>query len=233
VNEASSALIELHQVSRSFDSGRIKVLDAVSLTLEPGQALAITGPSGSGKSTLLNLLGGLDHPDSGHITVAGRTLSELKEDELANYRNKEVGFIFQLHHLLPQCTALENVLMPTLVPGQTETATELEKRARQYLERVGLGQRLNHRPGQLSGGERQRVAVIRSLINKPRLLLADEPTGALDQQNTLELMDVLTELNQENNGTLVVVTHAVSLAKKLASHYRLENGQLTAVEEDR
>src|SRR5262249_54855768 len=149
------------------------------------ESIAIVGPSGSGKSTLLNIIGALDRPDSGRVVLAGRDLSTLSEPELAAVRSREMGFIFQLHHLLPQCTVLENVLIPTLAiagrPGAEPRAEAPEDRARRLLKRVGLIDRLSHRPGQLSGGERQRVAVIRALINQPKLLLADEPTGALDR----------------------------------------------------
>ncbi|MDF1666532.1 MAG: ABC transporter ATP-binding protein, partial [Planctomycetota bacterium] len=181
-----TAVIELAEISRSFE-GDVNVLDKLSLSLFPGQSVAITGPSGSGKSTLLNILGGLDSPSAGAMTVEGKNLTEFNEDQLAQFRNQRVGFIFQLHHLLPQCTALENVLIPTLVPGSKRDPKENEAHARSLLERLGLGDRLGHRPGQLSGGERQRVAVARALINKPLLVLADEPTGALDQSNSDEL----------------------------------------------
>lgn len=224
-----AAVIELKDISRTFED-KVQVLQSLSLSLFAGQSIAITGPSGSGKSTLLNILGGLDSPSSGSMTVDGKNIAEFNEEQLAEYRNKKVGFVFQLHHLLPQCTALENVLLPTLVPGSEQNSDELESRAKQLLERLGLGERMDHRPGQLSGGERQRVAVARALINKPVLVLADEPTGALDQSNSDELMNLLIELNKDNQGTLVVVTHALDMAERLSEHYELQGGQLKKVE---
>lgn len=225
-----TAVIELKEICRSFE-GNVTVLDKLSLSLFSGQSVAITGPSGSGKSTLLNILGGLDKPSSGSMTVESKNLAEFNEEQLAQFRNQRVGFVFQLHHLLPQCTALENVLIPTLVPGSERDPKENQGHARSLLGRLGLGDRLDHRPGQLSGGERQRVAVARALINKPLLILADEPTGALDQSNSDELMKLLIELNEENQGTLVVVTHAADMAKQLSDHYELEQGQLKKIEE--
>lgn len=224
-----AAVIELKDISRTFEE-KVQVLQSLSLSLFAGQSIAITGPSGSGKSTLLNILGGLDSPSSGSMTVDGKNIAEFNEEQLAEYRNKKVGFVFQLHHLLPQCTALENVLLPTLVPGSEQNKDELQSRAKQLLERLGLGERFDHRPGQLSGGERQRVAVARALINKPVLVLADEPTGALDQSNSDELMNLLIELNKDNQGTLVVVTHALDMAQRLSEHYELQGGQLKKVE---
>ena len=224
-----AAVIELKDISRTFEE-KVQVLQSLSLSLFAGQSIAITGPSGSGKSTLLNILGGLDSPSSGSMTVDGKNIAEFNEEQLAEYRNKKVGFVFQLHHLLPQCTALENVLLPTLVPGSEQNKDELESRAKQLLERLGLGERMDHRPGQLSGGERQRVAVARALITKPVLVLADEPTGALDQSNSDELMNLLIELNKDNQGTLVVVTHALDMAQRLSEHYELQGGQLKKVE---
>jgi lipoprotein-releasing system ATP-binding protein len=222
---AVETLLKLSAVNRSFD-GALAVLKDIDFSLSKGQSVAITGPSGSGKSTLLNIMGGLDLPSSGTVDIAGKTLGQFSEEALAHYRNQTIGFVFQLHHLLPQCTALENVLIPTLAPDQTSTALEARQRAESLLERVGLKDRMTHRPGQLSGGERQRVAVVRALINKPGLLLADEPTGALDQQNTEELTQLLIELNNENAGAMVVVTHSLAVAKQMNEHFELCTGVL-------
>lgn len=219
-------LKNLHKTYRAPDGGdEVKVLDGVNLALAEGESVSIVGPSGSGKSTILNLLGALDRPDAGEIIVDGRHVGLLKEAELASYRNTTIGFIFQLHHLLPQCSVLENVLVPALA-GSGAASTEAERRAISLLESVGLSHRLHHRPGQLSGGERQRVAVARALINRPKLLLADEPTGALDQVSATHLIDLLVELNRTQKVTLVLVTHAPDLARRMQRIIELRQGQL-------
>ena len=214
-------LVEFTHVAKSY--GPVDVLTDINFQLAAGAAVAIVGPSGSGKSTLLNLLGALDRPTRGSVRLADRDLSQLSEDELAGIRSRQVGFIFQLHHLLPQCTVLENVLVPTLTlppnPDSRERAIEL-------LKRVGLQQRLAHRPGQLSGGECQRVAVARALINKPQLLLADEPTGSLDHANATSLGKLLLELNRQEGIALVVVTHSLELARQLPRVMELRDGKL-------
>ena len=215
-------LAELIHVEKTY--GTVEVLADVSLQLAGGEAVAITGPSGSGKSTLLNLLGALDLPTRGEVRFNGTNLSQLREVELATLRNRQIGFIFQLHHLLPQCTVLENVLIPTLTGKSTDAD---RSRAAQLLERVGLQHRLTHRPGQLSGGECQRVAVARALINQPKLLLADEPTGSLDHANATALSQLLVELNREKGVALVVVTHSLELAKQLPRVLELRGGVLT------
>ena len=223
-------LAELHNVTKSYrsDANPVPVLNGIELRIEPGETIAIVGPSGCGKSTLLNLLGALDQPDSGEIRVAGKNLKGLNADELAEYRNTTVGFIFQLHHLLPQCTVLENVLIPTLVRKDADR-TALKTRAAKLLEAVGLGHRLDHRPGQLSGGERQRAAVARALINEPKLLLADEPTGSLDRASAERLADLLVEIREREKITIVMVTHAPDLAKRMSRVLSLEDGKLSAV----
>lgn len=213
-------LLELRQVSKRYD-GQV-VLDGVDLGVAAGESVAIVGPSGSGKSTLLNLMGALDVPTSGTVLLNGRELTGLSDEELAAIRNRELGFIFQAHHLLPQLTALENVLLPVLT-GRAE------ERARALLTRVGLGERLYHRPGQLSGGESQRVAVVRALINRPQLLLADEPTGALDHATAESLADLLVQLNREEGVALVVVTHWPALAQRMSRRYELRDGRLWEV----
>jgi lipoprotein-releasing system ATP-binding protein len=193
-------------------SGPLTVLREISFTLLPGESLAIMGPSGSGKSTLLHILGTLDTPSAGRVTLEGVDPFRLRERELAAFRNRRIGFVFQDHHLLPQCNVLENVLIPTLVSGRP--AAEVERRARQLLERVGLGQRLDHRPAELSGGERQRVALARALILQPLLVLADEPTGNLDADSAVVVADLLEELHRQERNILIVVTHSAELARR-------------------
>ena len=220
-------LAELHNVTKSYhsDANPVPVLNGIELRIEPGETIAIVGPSGCGKSTLLNLLGALDRPDSGEVRFTDKDLTKLNADELAEYRNTTVGFIFQLHHLLPQCTVLENVLVPTLVrKGADRTA--LRTRAARLLEAVGLSHRLEHRPGQLSGGERQRAAVARALINGPKLLLADEPTGSLDRASAVRLTDLLAEIREREKITIVMVTHAPDLAKRMSRVLELVDGKL-------
>ena len=228
---ARSPILELDAVGKRFDApdgGEASwALRDLSLCVAAGECLAITGPSGSGKSTLLNLVGGLDRPTAGRVLVGGRDLAQLDERALAAYRRTEVGFVFQLHHLLPQCTALENVLVPTLA-GEGAKPEGAEARARRLLDRVGLGGRAGHRPAQLSGGERQRVAVVRALINGPRLLLADEPTGALDAKAAAELVRLLVELNREEGVTLIVATHAPDVASRMARGVELCDGRWSA-----
>jgi lipoprotein-releasing system ATP-binding protein len=231
-------LLEVAGVARSYPTadGAVPVLSGVDLQLPEGESVAIVGPSGSGKSTLLNIIGTLDSPDAGHVRLEGRDLTALDETARAAVRAREIGFIFQLHHLLPQCTALENVLVPTLALGGATAARRcpLEpersvERARRLLTRVGLEGRMGHRPGQLSGGERQRVAVVRALINRPRLVLADEPTGSLDRAAADDLGQLLVALNREEGVSLVVVTHAASLAARMARVLELRDGKLAPV----
>jgi len=202
----------------------LRILDGVSLELDQGDNLAILGESGSGKSTLLHILGTLDEPTSGTVQMLGRDISALSEKELAAHRNANVGFVFQQHHLLPQLSAIDNVLVPTLASGTPdETAVE---RAKELLESVGLADRMTHKPGFLSGGEQQRVAVARALIGKPTLLLADEPTGSLDAANAGALGELLLEVQQQFNAILVCVTHSEKLASLFSGSVRLENGKI-------
>jgi len=220
-------LLELANVSKTFTApegeAAVEVLHEVNLQLDAAESVAIIGPSGSGKSTLLNLMGALDRPGSGSIRLDGQDLGSLAEKELAAIRNRQIGFVFQLHHLLPQCTVLENVLIPTLTRRTTDADRE---RAGRLLERAGLKQRLNHRPGQLSGGECQRVAVVRALINRPKLLLADEPTGSLDHAAAANLGQLMLELNREEGVALVLVTHSIELARCLPRVLELRDGHL-------
>ncbi len=229
---SSDPLLRLVNVSKEFEAveggAPLEVLRGVHLEVARGEPLAVVGPSGCGKSTLLNLMGTLDRPTSGEIWLGDQNLAGLDEKQLAAIRNRQIGFIFQSHHLLPQCTVLENVLVPTLPNKEDGARDHAPERARGLLERVGLGHRLSHRPGQLSGGERQRIAVVRALINQPKLLLADEPTGALDRSSAAELGDLLVELNREEKVTLVVVTHALDLAGRMGRTLELRDGQLAS-----
>jgi ABC-type lipoprotein export system ATPase subunit len=228
----SPPLLKLTDVSKRYESPTgaesVPVLRDISLEIGRGESVAIVGPSGSGKSTLLNIMGTLDRPSRGQVLLDGRELSGLDDIQLAGVRNREIGFIFQSHHLLPQCTVLENVLVPTLANKDAALRNGAVERAKRLLEKVGLGARLTHRPGQLSGGERQRVAVVRALINQPKLLLADEPTGALDRASAQNLADLLVQVNREEGVTLIVVTHALDLAKRMARVLELRDGRLVA-----
>jgi lipoprotein-releasing system ATP-binding protein len=201
------------------------VLRDVSLALQSGEAAAIMGPSGSGKSTLLNILGTLDSPTSGRVTIDGSDPFQLSEGKLATFRNERVGFVFQDHHLLPQCSALENVLLPTLADPSNPDASE---RARALMERVGLQDRAEHRPAELSGGERQRVAIARALINGPAVLLADEPTGNLDRATAERVADLLDELHRSEGFVLLIVTHSDKLAERFARRFELIDGALVS-----
>jgi len=222
-------LLRLENVSKRFDSlgngAEVKVLSEITFEVGRRETIGIIGPSGSGKSTLLNIIGTLDRPSAGKVSLDGRDLSTLDDDSLAEVRNQQIGFIFQAHHLLPQCTVLENVLVPVLA-AKVHKPSEALERGRALLQRVGLAHRLDHRPGELSGGERQRVAVVRALINQPKLLLADEPTGALDRLSAHELSKLLLELNREQGVTLIVVTHALELARSMSRVLELSDGRL-------
>lgn len=224
------SLLKLTRVSKSYPgstgASELRILDGINLELDRGESLAIIGPSGSGKSTLLNIIGTLDRPSSGTVNLDNQELTTLNELDLADVRNRKIGFIFQGHHLLPQCSVLENVLVPTLASKDAALRSSAPDRARKLLDRVGLAPRLDHRPGQLSGGERQRVAVVRALINEPVLLLADEPTGALDRHSAQNLSQLLVDLNAEQKVTLIVVTHALDLAAKMQRTMEICDGRL-------
>ena len=236
------ALLQLTNVTKRYaaadGASNLPVLNGVSLAVARGETLAIVGPSGSGKSTLLQIIGTLDKATSGQVLLDGKNLDSLTDLDLAAVRNQQIGFVFQAHYLLPQCSVLENVLVPTLAgserreaqPGKSAIGNQQAEippaRAERLLRRVGLGERLHHRPGQLSGGERQRAAVVRALINQPQLLLADEPTGALDHASATSLGQLLVELNQEEGVTLIIVTHALDLAKRMGRVMELSDGKL-------
>lgn len=236
---AQTPLLELKQIAKVYpateDSPETPVLQNVNLEVSNGETLAIVGPSGSGKSTLLNIIGTLDRPTKGTVVFNGKDLSELKDNALSSLRSAEIGWVFQLHHLLPQCTALENVLVPTLAlkDGQKNRKETAQRRAERLMERVGLSHRMHHKPGQLSGGERQRVAVVRSLINEPVILLADEPTGALDSASAETLANLLVELNREEGVAMIVITHSMSLAERMSRILEMRNGSLYSVEQAR
>jgi len=218
-----SEVLELRGVSKRY--GEEEVLHSIDLSVGAGETVAVVGPSGSGKSTLLNIIGTLDRPTAGSVTLEGQDILGLGEKRLAALRNERIGFVFQLHHLLPQCTILENVLVPALVRGDMDAA---EERGLALLERVGLSHRLGHRPGQLSGGERQRVAVVRALINEPVLLLADEPTGSLDRAASAAVGELLAGLNRERGVAIVTVTHAAALAERMGRVLELRDGTLAS-----
>jgi lipoprotein-releasing system ATP-binding protein len=223
------AILTLTDVCKSYgapDSAQtVPVLRQVSLSLEAAESIAIVGPSGCGKSTLLNVMGTLDAADSGEVSLLGELLSSAKPEHLAQLRSQHIGFIFQQHHLLPQCSVLENVLVPTMALAQRDAA-QCRARAEALLKRVGLEHRLHWRPSQLSGGERQRVAVVRALINEPKLILADEPTGALDEKNAANLTELLLELQRETGVALVLVTHHQAQAASMSRVLTMREGSL-------
>jgi lipoprotein-releasing system ATP-binding protein len=206
------------------EAGRLVVLNGTTLRMKRGEALAVTGPSGSGKSTLLYILGTLERPTAGSVRLLGEDAFGRSDADLARYRNEKIGFVFQDHHLLPQCNVVENVLIPALAGGGAGEAES--RRAAELLERVGLKNRLSHRPGQLSGGERQRVAVCRALINQPVLLLADEPTGNLDRTSAEAVGDLLLEMNRLQQTVLICVTHSAELAARFPRQAELVDGRL-------
>jgi len=223
-------LLELKHIEKKFTlpsgKGEITVLKDISLNVAEGETIAVVGPSGSGKTTLLNIIGSLDKPTSGQVNFAGKNLAGLDDAELSKTRNLDIGFVFQLHHLLPQCTVLENVLIPTIPFSPGKDIGDTEGMAKQLLERVGLQEHLDYFPAQLSGGELQRVAFVRALINKPKLVLADEPTGSLDRASAENLGQLLVRINKEEGTTLVVVTHSIELARLMDNVYSLKNGKL-------
>jgi len=226
MNENGKLVIEATGLSRSFRQGpkKIRVLKAVDLTVPAGTSVAIVGASGAGKSTLLHILGGLDRPTGGEIIFDGHSLWDMTERERGDLRNARMGFIYQFHHLLTEFTALENVAMPLLIRGQA--VSEAARAATAILEKVGLGQRLDHKPGELSGGERQRAAVARALVGNPACVLGDEPTGNLDEKTAARVFGQLLELNAEMNTSLVLVTHDMRLAERMTRRFELHMGVL-------
>jgi lipoprotein-releasing system ATP-binding protein len=223
-------VLTVDNVTKSYATprGDLPILNGVTLSLQRGDAIAIMGPSGSGKSTLLYILGVLDAPTSGTVTLEGQDPFTLPESEQAAFRNDRIGFIFQDHSLLPQCTVLENVLAPTLVarPKGANDANVTRARARELLGQVGLGDRLDHRPGELSGGEKQRAAVARALIRDPQLILCDEPTGNLDRTSAETVASLLLDLHRARNTILIVVTHSAALAERFPIRYEMDGGKL-------
>ncbi|MEX1187630.1 MAG: ABC transporter ATP-binding protein [Bacteroidia bacterium] len=216
-------VIKLRKIVRNFKLGSetIKVLKEIDLDIEKGEYVALMGPSGSGKSTLMNLIGCLDTPTSGEYYLSGQLVSKLDDNELADIRNKEIGFIFQTFNLLPRSTALDNVILPLIYAGKTKS--ERDTQAKKVLEQVGLSDRITHKPNELSGGQRQRVAIARALVNNPSILLADEPTGNLDSKTSVEIMGLLHEIHQNGN-TIIIVTHEEDIAQHAHRIIRLRDG---------
>lgn len=223
LNQNMDNVIHIRNIIRNFQLGTetVYVLKGIDLDIKRGEYVAIMGPSGSGKSTLMNLLGCLDTPTSGQYILNGKDVSQMSDDELAEIRNKEIGFVFQTFNLLPRTTALENVALPMIYAGVSKTDRTV--RAKEVLESVGLGDRMDHKPNELSGGQRQRVAVGRALVNKPSIILADEPTGNLDSKTSLEIMELFDEIHQAGN-TVIVVTHEEDVAKRAKRVIRLRDG---------
>ncbi len=219
-------IIRVENLYKTYDSGpaKVEVLKGISFDVKPAEVVVIKGPSGVGKSTLLHIIGALDLPTAGKVFLDDQDIASLKNSQIDRFRNKSVGFVFQFHHLLPEFTALENVLIPSFM--HEPLTPEKEAYARQLLEEVGLGHRLNHKPNELSGGEQQRVAVARALINQPKVLLADEPTGNLDRKNSEMLYDLMLRLNQKLKQTLVIVTHDEHMTTKAHRIIELDDGKI-------
>ena len=223
----SNTILACEAVCKNYYDGQlnVQVLDNLTLQVDKGQSIGIVGASGSGKSTLLHILGGLDKPTSGRVSLMGQDLSELSQKQLSRLRNRHLGFVYQFHHLLPEFSALENVMMPLLIGKRPKE--QARERALLMLEKVGLKDRVQHRPGELSGGERQRAAIARALVTDPACLLADEPTGNLDRKNALNILDMMMELKQELGTALVVVTHDDEMAARFDRVLNMTDGALS------
>ena len=219
-------LQDIHKSHRSESGRERKILTGLSMQVEKGATVSIAGPSGCGKTTLLNIIGALDQPDAGRVLFEGEDITSFSRNELAAFRNRSIGFVFQKHHLLPQCTLLENVLLPIIPLPNVQKKNESAQRANDLLKRTGIWEQRRQKPGELSGGECQRAAVVRALVNGPGLLLAGDPTGALDQQNSEKLADLLFELNETEGVTLILVTHDLNLAGRAKEQYWLNDGKL-------
>jgi len=226
-NDIPNTIISSDNLRKRFTEGKldVEVLKGISLELQAGEKIAIVGSSGSGKSTLLHILGGLDLPTSGTVKVMGKDIASLSDKERGDLRNHSLGFIYQFHHLLPEFTAIENVAMPLLIRGLS--VKESTQKAQDILTKVGLSERLKHKPGQLSGGERQRAAIARALVTNPNAILADEPTGNLDHKTALQIFDLMQTLNQELQTAFIIVTHDMQLAEKMDKIYHLVDGHLS------
>ncbi|MGD9158510.1 MAG: ABC transporter ATP-binding protein [Desulfobacteraceae bacterium] len=223
-------MLELIDITKGYGiegiPGYVPVLKSLSLKLSTGESMVVLGPSGCGKSTLLNIIGALDKPSSGNLRFMEKDFISLDEEKLAFIRNQEIGFVFQMHHLLPHLTVLENVFIPTLAYPDRSKSESIKKRAEELIDKMGISDCIDRRPGELSGGQRQRAAVARALINSPKLLLADEPTGSLDHETAVSVMNLLSDLNRTENIALVVVTHAAYLARQFDKVYTLRDGKL-------
>lgn len=232
MTSSQKSILRAEHISKSFktdsESGRLEILNDVNLTIGTSEIIAIIGSSGCGKSTLLHILGGLDKPDHGTVIWNDQSIYKLKSDDLADLRNRNVGFVFQFHHLLPEFTAIENVMMPGFIKGTSQK--EAEENATALLSRLGLGGRLTHRPSQLSGGEQQRVSMARALMNEPSMILADEPTGNLDAANTEAILTQLFELREDRNLSIALITHERDIANRCDVVYELHSGVLHRLE---
>ena len=224
------AMVEVNAINKTFSEGgrNLTVLDNLSFSVEKGQTVALMGSSGSGKTTLLQILGGLEAPTAGTIKINGKSVGALSPNEQALFRNQTIGFVFQFHHLLPDFNALENTMMPGIIAGRSPK--ECQEQAREILRTVGLSNRIDHFPSELSGGERQRIALARALFNSPALVLADEPTGNLDAENTAQFLDLIKSHNQKNNQTFIIATHDTTVAQALDYRLELSNGTVLSKE---